>query len=79
MLDQSEVQEMSTLWLPKDESRISGSIITPAGSKPMSDEWRIATTRERIFWELERPRISIVGLFFGFIVIGVLTEVLRAL
>jgi hypothetical protein len=48
------------LWVPVDQSKMKGSISEPGTYKPDPKTWRLATKRERLRYEVTRPRYSLL-------------------
>ena len=70
------------LWVPIDQSKMNGSISATGDYVPDPERWRPATRREKLRYEVTRPRYSLVsgpGLWLLitllFVILNVLTGV----
>ena len=67
------------LWVPVDKSKWKGSISAHEDYHPDPKTWRLATKREKLRWEVTRPRYSLASGPALWLLVAILFAILNAL
>ena len=78
MTNKTRMGEMR-LWVPVDQAKMKGSISEPGDYVPDPKTWRLATRREKLRWEITRPRYSLASGPALWLLVAILFAILNAL